>query len=108
VIEPTSKKLLDRVRDAIRLKHYSIRTEQSYVNWIKRYIFFHNVRHPDQMGAAEVEAYLTHLAVKEHVAASTRTRPSAPSCSCIVRCFTRIWVLWMPCAPNAPNDCPPS
>ena len=51
-------------------KHYSIRTERSYVNWIKRYIFFHNVRHPDQMGAAEVEAFLTHLAVNENVAAS--------------------------------------
>jgi integron integrase len=74
VIEPTSKKLLDRVRDAIRLKHYSIRTEQSYVNWIKRYIFFHNVRHPDQMGAAEVEAFLTHLAVNENVAASTQNQ----------------------------------
>jgi len=53
-------KLLDRVRGAIRLKHYSIRTEQSYVNWIKRYIFFHNVRHPHEMGAAEVEAFLTN------------------------------------------------
>ena len=59
-MKPTSKKLLDRVRDTIRLKHYSIRTEQSYVNWIKRYIFFQNVRHPDEMGAAEVEAFLTN------------------------------------------------
>jgi len=58
------------VRDAIRLKHYSIRTEQAYVNWIKRYIFFHNVRHPAEMGAAEVEAFLTHLAVKENTAAA--------------------------------------
>jgi integron integrase len=73
-MEPTSKKLLDRVRDAIRLKHYSIRTEQSYINWIKRYIFFHNVRHPDEMGAAEVEAFLTHLAVNENVAASTQNQ----------------------------------
>lgn len=73
-MEPTSKKLLDRVRDAIRLKHYSIRTEQSYINWIKRYVFFHNVRHPDEMGAAEVEAFLTHLAVNENVAASTQNQ----------------------------------
>ena len=51
------------VRDAIRLKHYSIRTEQAYIGWIKRYIFFHDVRHPAEMGAAEVEAFLTHLAV---------------------------------------------
>lgn len=73
-MEPTDKKLLDRVRDAIRRKHYSIRTEEAYINWIKRYIFFHNVRHPDEMGAAEVEAFLTHLAVKENVAASTQNQ----------------------------------
>ena len=73
-MEPTSKKLLDRVRDAIRVKHYSIRTEQAYVNWIKRYIYFHNVRHPAEMGAAEVEAFLTHLAVNENVAASTQNQ----------------------------------
>jgi len=73
-VEPTSKKLLDRVRDAIRVKHYSIRTEQAYVNWIKRYIYFHNVRHPAEMGAAEVEAFLTHLAVNENVAASTQNQ----------------------------------
>lgn len=68
------KKLLDQVRDAIRLKHYSCRTEQTYVGWIKRYIYFHDVRHPSEMGAAEVEAFLTHLAVKEHVAASTQNQ----------------------------------
>ena len=62
------------VRDAIRLKHYSIRTEQAYVNWIKRYIYFHNVRHPAEMGAAEVQAFLTHLAVEGNVAASTQNQ----------------------------------
>ena len=54
--EHRPKKLLDQVRDAIRLKHYSIRTEQAYVNWIKRYIHFHNVRHPAEMGAPQVQA----------------------------------------------------
>jgi hypothetical protein len=49
------KKLLDRVRDAIRTKHYSIRTEEAYVNWIKRFILFHDKRHPKEMGADEVE-----------------------------------------------------
>jgi len=81
-MEPTPKKLLDQactelcrsVRDAIRLKHYSIRTEQAYVNWIKRYIYFHNVRHPAEMGAAEVQAFLTHLAVEGNVAASTQNQ----------------------------------
>jgi hypothetical protein len=53
------KKLLDQVRDAIRLKHYSIRTEESYVNWIKRFILFHQKRHPREMGTLEIEQFLT-------------------------------------------------
>ncbi|MBI5918385.1 MAG: integron integrase [Nitrosomonadales bacterium] len=67
-------KLLDQVRGKIRLKHYSIRTEQAYVDWIKRYIFFHDKRHPQEMGAREVEAFLTHLAVAGRVAASTQNQ----------------------------------
>jgi integron integrase len=62
------------VRDALRVKHYSYRTEESYVQWIRRYILFHNKRHPNQMGEAEVEAFLTHLAVEGHVAASTQNQ----------------------------------
>ena len=65
-------KLLDQVRDRLRVKHYSIRTEHAYVDWIKRYIFFHGKRHPKDMGAGEVEAFLTHLAVAGRVAASTQ------------------------------------
>jgi len=72
--EHRPKKLLDQVRDAIRLKHYSYRTEQAYVGWIKRYICFHDVRHPSEKGAPEVEAFLTHVAVKENVAASTQNQ----------------------------------
>ena len=72
--EQRPKKLLDQVRDAIHLKHYSIRTEEAYVNWVKRYIYFHGLRHPAEMGAAEVEAFLTHLAVQENVAASTQNQ----------------------------------
>jgi integron integrase len=68
------KKLLDQVRDVIRVKHYSIRTEESYVDWIRRYILFHNKRHPKDMGRIEVEAFLTHLAVKGNVAASTQNQ----------------------------------
>ena len=67
-------KLLDRVRDKLRVKHYSIRTEQTYLDWIKRYILFHGKRHPQEMGAAEVEAFLTHLAVAGKVAASTQNQ----------------------------------
>jgi integron integrase len=68
------KKLLDRVRDVIRLKHYSIRTERAYVDWIKRFILFHDTRHPSTMGVAEIEAFLTHLAVERRVAASTQNQ----------------------------------
>jgi len=67
-------KLLDRVRDRIRLKHYSLRTEEAYVHWIKRFIFFHGKRHPREMGAAEVEKFLTHLAVAGRVSASTQNQ----------------------------------
>lgn len=70
----TPPKLLDQVRDRIRVKHYSIRTETQYVQWIKRFILFHNKRHPQEMGAAEVEAFLTHLAVEGLVAASTQNQ----------------------------------
>jgi integron integrase len=69
-----SPKLLDQVRDRIRVKHYSIRTETQYVQWIKRFILFHGKRHPREMGAAEVEAFLTHLAVEGSVAASTQNQ----------------------------------
>ena len=61
-------KLLDQVRDKIRVKHYSLRTEQTYVGWIKRFILFQHKRHPKDMGAVEVEAFLTHLAVEGNVA----------------------------------------
>lgn len=67
-------KLLDQVRGKIRLKHYSIRTEQAYVDWIKRFILFFDKRHPSELGAAEVEAFLTHLAVSGRVAASTQNQ----------------------------------
>lgn len=73
---PTSNepKLLDIVRGKIRLKHYSIRTEQSYLDWIKRYILHFDKQHPKDLGAAEVEAFLTYLAVVRNVSASTQNQ----------------------------------
>ena len=65
-------KLMDQVRGKIRYKQYSLRTEQAYTGWIKRYIFFHNKRHPSEMGASEIESFLTYLAVKRKVSASTQ------------------------------------
>jgi integron integrase len=68
------KKLLDRMREILRVKHYSIRTEQTYINWAKRYILFHDKRHPKDMGSQEIAAFLTHLAVNRNVAASTQNQ----------------------------------
>lgn len=67
-------KLLDRVRDRLRLKHYSLRTETAYSGWIKRYILFHGKRHPADMGKAEAEAFLSSLAVERNVSASTQSQ----------------------------------
>ena len=67
-------KLLDRFREALRSRHYSRRTEQTYCLWVKRFIYFHKVRHPAEMGEPEINAFLTHLAVKERVTASTQTQ----------------------------------
>jgi hypothetical protein len=69
---PSEPRLLDQLRDRIRLKHCSIRTETQYVHWARRYILFHHKRHPRDMGAAEVEAFLTHLAVDGNIAAVTQ------------------------------------
>ena len=68
------KKLLDRVRDRLRTKHYSIRTEDSYTSWIKRYILFHDKKHPMQLDHRDVETFLTHLAVDRKVAPSTQNQ----------------------------------
>lgn len=67
-------KLLDQVRDAIRLKHYSIRTEQSYIEWIRRFIYFHNKQHPADMDASHISSFLTYLAVQRKVTSSTQNQ----------------------------------
>jgi integron integrase len=67
-------KLLDQLRNSLRRLHYSIRTEQAYVDWTKRFILFHNKRHPAQMGAREVESFLNYLALRKHVSASTQNQ----------------------------------
>jgi integron integrase len=69
--------LLDRMREALRSRHYSPRTEQAYTHWARRFIYFHNIRHPAEMGEAEINGFLTHLAIKEHVSASTQNQALA-------------------------------
>jgi integron integrase len=71
---PPKKRLLDHVRDRLRLKNYAYRTEKSYLYWIKQYILFHNKRHPNEMGGSEIEQFLTHLATTKKVAASTQNQ----------------------------------
>jgi len=73
-MQPKPKKLLDQVRDAIRLKNYAIRTEESYTHWIERFIRFHKLRHPREMNTPEIEAFLTWLAVEQNVAPSTQNQ----------------------------------
>ena len=67
-------RLLDQVREVVRTHHYSIRTEETYIQWIRRYIFFHNKRHPQEMGEREITAFLSHLAVNKHVSPSTQNQ----------------------------------
>lgn len=70
-------RLLDQVRDSLRLRHYSLRTEATYIQWIKRFILYHEKRHPLEMGEQEITAFLTHLAVDKHVAPSTQNQALA-------------------------------
>ena len=72
---PGKPKLLDQVRDTIRLKHYSLRTEQAYTDWIRRFILFHNKRHPRDMAEAEVTEFLTHLARDNGLRLQLRIKP---------------------------------
>ena len=71
------KKLLDLARERARLNHYALRTEEAYIGWIKRFILFHNKRHPAEMGAKDIEAFLAHLAAYDHVAPSTQNQALA-------------------------------
>jgi len=74
MIDSKKPKLLDQVRQVIRVKHYSLRTEGSYINWIKRFIFFHNKKHPIEMGEKEIGEFIAHLSKNEKVSASTQNQ----------------------------------
>jgi site-specific recombinase XerD len=73
-----AKKLLDLVRETARLKHLSPRTEEAYVQWIKRFVLFHNKRHPLEMGEKEIRNYLAHLAREKYVSSSTQNQAFNP------------------------------
>jgi len=83
------KMLLERAREVLRQKHYSIRTEASYISWMRRYILFHNKRHPKEMGAGEIEQFLSHLDTRKNVAASTQSQ----ALSAILFLYKEVWEL---------------
>ncbi len=94
---PDPPRLLDRLRRACRVRQFSPRTEDCYANWAERYIRFNGLRHPNTMGAAEIERFLTDLAVNGHVAArARRIKRSTPCCSCISRCWGSNCHGWTP------------
>ncbi len=84
--ETDQPKLLDRLREEIRVRHYSIRTEHSYCQWVVRYCKFHNLRHPAEMGAPEINQYLTHLATAHNVSVSTQNQ----ACCAIVFLYKHV------------------
>ena len=100
-------RLLDQVREATRRLHYSLRTEDAYVLWIKRFILLHGKRHPLEMGEPEVVAFLTHLAVHEDVAASTQNQALSACCSFTRWCSTGRWSgsTTRSCGPGGPSGC---
>lgn len=88
------QRLLDQVRDAIRVRHYSYRTEQQYVAWIRWYILFHNRRHPLEMGGPEVEAFLSHLATERRVAPATQAQALA-AVLFLYKCVLNVTLPWL-------------
>ena len=87
-----SERLLDQLRERIRYLHYSIRTEQAYVRWVRAFVRFHGVRHPAEMGAVEVETFLTWLAAERRVAAATHRQ----ALSAIVFLYTKVLGVELP------------
>ena len=82
---PPKPKLLDQVRQAIRTRHYSPRTEETYVHWIKRFIFFHNKRHPAEMAEPEIARFLSNLAAESKVSGSTQNQALNAFCFFIIK-----------------------
>jgi len=73
--KPRPKKLLEELHEQLRTSHYALRTEKTYISWVRRYITFHNKRHPKNMGAKEINAFLTHLALEKRWPHPPRIKP---------------------------------
>lgn len=103
-IPPTKSPFLNRCHEILRVRHYSLRTEECYVNWIKRFILFHRKRHPGEMGVAQIEEFLTHLAVQGRVSASTQNQ-ALHYYSFVSRCWRRRCRVSMRCERNGRCGC---
>jgi hypothetical protein len=97
-------RLLPSLREAIRVRHYSLRTEQIYVHWVRRFVHFHGLRHPRELGAAEVEAFLTHLAAERNVAPSTQGQAKSALLFLYCQWHSNNPYLWQS---NFPHPSPP-
>jgi Phage integrase, N-terminal SAM-like domain len=90
-----STRLLDQLRQQIRYLHYSLRTEEAYVYWVKKFIYFHHQRHPRDMGQVQVEAFLTHMALERKVSVSTHRQALSALLFCTRRCWALSCLGWM-------------
>ncbi len=100
-------KLMDRLQGALRSRHYSRRTEQAYCHWVKRFIYFHSVRHPAEMAEPEINAFLTHLALEEKVSASTQNQALCALLFLYRHVIEREVVTWVKSSvPASPNVYP--
>lgn len=104
----TEKKLLDQLRDALRARHYSPRTEETYVDWNRRFILFHNKRHPKDMGVAEIQTFVNYLATERKLASSSQNQAVSAILFSIDTFFCASWI-FLPIlfTPNTERDCPP-
>jgi hypothetical protein len=91
---PQQSKLIPRMREAMRARRYSLKTEKAYVHWVRRYIFFHRMRHPKDMGPAEATAFLNHLANERRVSAHALDEQQSGGGAKSSRCACR--VVWLP------------
>jgi integron integrase len=97
---PNRPRLLDQLRNRLRVKHYSIRTEEAYVDWVRRYILFHHKVHPRELGSSDIEAFLTHLAVNRNVSASTQAQAKS-ALLFLYREVLAIELPWLDCIVSA-------
>ena len=103
-------RLLDAMRDSIRLKHYSLRTEETYIHWVRRFIHFHGKRHPRELGALEVTAFLNHLVKNRDVAAAAQNQALSALLYLYrqVLCLPMAWLDGLVSEPNVRHGCPRS